>query len=128
MEINEYYELLSLNRALMEVRYLARDADDASKGSAHLTNIHTRVIEEIKKHLRASGDHDAAVGWEQWAEFSRREVERPLIIEDLARHWRDLHSYEQKREVLINQMRPFSFTEEDVQRMMQELDQRTSEE
>lgn len=48
LQVDDYQELLALNRALMEVRYLARDVDNATRGSSFLSNLHERVIDEIK--------------------------------------------------------------------------------
>ena len=48
-------------------------------------------------------------------------------VEYLSESWKRLPSLEVKREVLINQIRPFKFTEDDVDRLMSKLDRRSSE-
>lgn len=127
LQVNDYQELLALNRGLMEVRYLARDVDNATRGSAFLSDLHERVIKAIKASLRASGQRGEVAAWERWEDFASRTVEPPLITEYLAQNWEHLVSPEVKREVVENQLRPFKFSAEDVQRVVRELDRRASE-
>lgn len=127
LQVDDYRELLALNRALMEVRYLAREVDDATRGSSFLSALHERVVEEIKVSLRASGRVEEAAQWECWEDFASRKIEPPLIVGYLVQGWTKLSSPEVKREVVINQLRPFKFSAEDVQRIVQELDRRASD-
>lgn len=127
LQVDDYQELLALNRALMEVRYLAGDVDDATRGSSFLSCLHERLINEIKENLRMSGRDGEVAHWENWENFANRKIEPPLIAEYLVQDWAQLPSPEVKREAVRNQLRPFKFSTEDVQLMVQELDRRTSE-
>ncbi len=122
LTVAEYQELLALNRALMEVRYLADNVDDATRGSAFLGNLHVRVIEEIKANLMASGKVGQVVEWERWQLLQTRTIELPRIIEYLSTLWYQLPSNKVKRDVLVNQLHPFKFGEDDIQRLVSELD------
>jgi hypothetical protein len=123
LEVSDYQDLLALNRALMEVRYLARDVDDATRGSSYLSRLHERVIEEIKESLHASGAPGQVVTWEKWQLLETREFEIGKVLEYLGPIWTRLSSADAKREVLTNQLRPFRFTENDVETLISRLDQ-----
>lgn len=128
LQIDDYQELLALNRALMEVRYLARDVDGATRGSSFLSDLHERVIEAIKANLRVFGRDGEVASWERWEDFASRTVEPPLIADYLVQDWLQLPSREAKQKVVMNQLRPFKFSASDVQHMVQQLDLRVSEE
>src|SRR4051812_6248700 len=102
----------------MEVRYLARDVDDATRGGAFLARLHESVVQEIKAALADSGDASRVAAWDEWLRFSGRVLERPGIIEYLSGVWPGLRSLDVKRQVLLNQVRPFTFTEDDVQQLL----------
>lgn len=127
LEVTDYQDLLALNRALMEVRYLAREVDDATRGSAYLSRLHERVIEEIKESLRAAGTPGQVATWEKWQRLETREFEIQRVLEYLAPMWMRLPSMDAKREVLMSQLRPFKFAENDVQTLISQLDQMTAE-
>lgn len=127
LEVSDYQELLALNRALMEVRYLARGVDDATRGSSHLSHVHERIIEAIKDSLRVAGTPGQVTTWEKWQQLRTREFEIQRVIEYLAPMWTRLASADAKREVLINQLRPFSFEENDVETLISRLDQMATE-
>ena len=124
LTVNDHNELLALNKALMYVRYLSNDMDPATRGSALLSELHARVIEEIIASARTSGRYGEVTGWEEWRALAGRKVELPMIVEHLSRDWARLASPELKRDVVRNQLRPFNFSEDDVERLVQELDRR----
>lgn len=124
LEIRDYHELLALNRALMEVRYLANDVDDATRGSSFLSRLHERAIEAIKMCLLDAKKESEAAAWDDWMRLDGRENEVLRVIEYLTPLWSRLASAVQKREVLINQLRPFSFRDDDIDQIIVELDSR----
>lgn len=126
LEIRDYHELLALNRALMEVRYLANDVDDATRGSSFLSQIHERTIEAIKMCLLDAKKGSEAAAWDDWARLDGRKNEILRIIEYLTPLWPRLTSAVQKRKVLVNQLRPFSFRNEDIDQLIVELDNRAA--
>lgn len=121
LTVDDYDELLALNRALMEVRYHADHVRADTRGSAHLTRVHVRVIDEIIIGLDNGGRAREADGWRNWRKFENREIERPEILRYLREVWSQLSSDEQRREVARNQMSPFEFSHEDVQRILAEV-------
>jgi len=121
--VTDYQELVALNRALMEVRYLADNVDDATRGSSFLSILHVRVVDAIKATLSESGNAGQLSDWEKWQLLENRERELPRIMKYLATFWPGLPSEEGKRSVMISMLRPFIFTDDDLQRLISQLDE-----
>ena len=123
--IENYDDLLALNRALMEVRYLASDVDAATRGSSFLSDVHSRVVDEIVANAETSGNAKEVERWRNWRQFRARSVERPLLLGYLRSVWRGDAEPDQKRRVVTNQLRPFMFTEDDLEQLISVLDSPT---
>jgi hypothetical protein len=121
LTVDSYFELLALNRALMEVRFLGGDVDDAVRGSSYLADIHVRLVEEITAYHRDRGETGRVDSWHGWRVFSGRTLERQSIIEYVSRFWESLDSEELKRERLEALMKPFIYRQEDVDSLYQEI-------
>lgn len=121
LSVDSYFELLALNRALMEVRFLGGDVDDAVRGSSFLADIHVRLVEEITAYHRDRGETEKVESWQGWRVFGRRTLERQSIVEYVSRFWESLNSEELKRERLEALMKPFIYGQEDVDNLYQEI-------
>lgn len=126
LSISDRDELLALNKALMEVRYLAGMVDGAIRGSAFLSAVHDRVVDELENTARESGNIREAEQWEDWRRLDGRVLELPKIVEYLSHHWSGL-SLDARREALFNQLRPFKFSDEDVQRIATMIDRKVDD-
>ena len=120
-------ELLALNRALMEVRFLAGDVDDAVRGSSHLAEVHVRVVDALINFHHARGETKEVESWIDWRNFDHRGLERRGIIEYLVSFWASLGSKELRLKALRNQMLPFTYSEEDLDEIYRELEARSIE-
>lgn len=122
LTIDKYDDLLALNRALMEVRYLARDVDSATRGSAFLSSIHSRVIAELVGHHESRGESRKAEAWHEWRRLAARNIEKASIIAYVVSVWPQLKTREQKREVVVNQARPFTFSDDEISALIEQID------
>jgi len=123
--VDTYLELLALNRALMEVRFLGGDVDDAVRGSLHLAELHVRLIDEVIAYHRDREEGEKAESWEQWRAFGGRALERRGIVEYLSAFWARLESGDLKRKALEGQMLPFVYGQEDFDGIYGELERRS---
>ncbi|WP_433826192.1 hypothetical protein ACQP2E_29420 [Actinoplanes sp. CA-015351] len=124
LSVEKYYEMLALNKALMEVRFLGGDIDVALRGSAPLADLHSRLIDELIDHHRRSGEDGKVASWEQWRVFASRGLEIQSIIGYFSPMWSGIKSETVKRQALEAQMRPFIFDDGDVDRLYQEIERR----
>lgn len=124
LTIEKYDELLALNRALMEVRYLARGVDSATRGSAFLSSIHSRVVDELVGYHESRGESHKADAWREWRRLATRNIERPSIVAHLVSMWPQLKTVEQKRKVVVNQARPFIFSDGEIGALIDQIDLR----
>jgi hypothetical protein len=122
LTIDSYDDLLALNRALMEVRYLARDVDSATRGSAFLSSVHSRIIDALIDYHDRRGESRKAEAWREWRQFAARSIEKESIVAYLASVWPHLTVTEQKREVAVNQARPFSFSDDEITALIEQID------
>src|SRR6266571_6194255 len=120
-EITDINELYALQKGLMEIRFNTTDVDWAVQGSPVLGQLHQRVVEAIIRYHERSGEHAKAEGWREWRRFDRRVLERTAIREYLRRQWSRLTTDAAKREAVNNQMRPFAFSENDVEDLLTEM-------
>lgn len=121
--VDDYYELLALNRALMETRYHADNVKNDTRGSALLSRVHVRVVNEIIASLERDGKEREAEGWRDWMRLETRSIELPEIMAYLRDAWPRLTTESQRREVVVNHLRPFTFSEDDVRSIIEELNQ-----
>jgi hypothetical protein len=125
LTIYGHLELLALNRALMEVRFLAGDVDDAVRGSSHLAEVHVQLVDALINFHHERGETREAESWNEWRSFEGRGLERQGIIEYLIPFWAALSSKQLKLEALKNQMRPFTYEQEELDNLYRELDVRS---
>jgi hypothetical protein len=125
LTVSDRLELLALNRALMEVRFLAADVDDAVRGSSHLAEVHARVVDAVIDFHRARGETKEVESWNEWRNFEGRGLERRGIVEYLVSFWSSLGSEESRLEALRSQLRPFAYGEEDLIALYRELEDRS---
>ncbi|WP_199511288.1 hypothetical protein [Nucisporomicrobium flavum] len=123
--VDAYFELLALNRALMEVRFLGGDIDDAVRGSSHLADIHARLLEEIIAYHRQREELAKVASWQDWLVFGNRTLERRGIVEYLSEFWSSWDSKEARRAALETQMKPFVYSQEDFDSLYRELEERS---
>jgi hypothetical protein len=127
LQIDSLDDLMALNRALMEARYLARDVDWATRGSALLSEIHQRVVNAIIESHDSAGEPQKADSWRKWREFPTRAIEQIAIVEYLKEMWPRLQTSAAKREAVENQMRPFMYSGSDAQGMVARIEAAVSE-
>jgi len=120
--VGTYFELLAVNRALMEVRFLGSGVDDAVRGSPPLADVHSRLIDELIAYHHGRGEAEKVASWERWRVFGARAIEIQSILEYLSPLWPSLDSEDLKRQVLETQMRPFVYESDDVDRLYRELE------
>jgi len=120
-EIDDIDELYALQKGLTEIRFKASDVDWAVQGSPILGRLHERILESIIAHHEASGEPRKAEEWRKWRRFETREFEWASIRRYLRSIWSEL-SPDEKRAAVVNQMRPFTCTENDVSGLISELD------
>lgn len=128
LTVDAYLELLALNRALMEVRYLGGEVDDAIRGSSYLTDIHVRLIDTIVSYHRERGENHKVESWGNWRSFAGHGLERQSLVDYLVTFWASLGSQERRSEALENQMRPFNYSREEFDELYQELEELSARE
>ena len=124
--VEKYAELLALNKAMMEVRFLGGDIDTALRGSPFLADVHSRVIDELIDYHRQRGEDGKVASWEKWRVFETRTLEIRSVIEYLLPLWGSSDSMDLKRQALTTQMHPFVYNDHDVDRLYEELDRRAN--
>lgn len=122
LTVESYDDLLALNRALMEVRYLASDVDSATRGSAFLSSMHSRIIDELIVYHESRGESGKAEAWHEWRRLAARRIETASITAYLASVWPHLKTVEQKREVVVNQARPFTFSDDEISDLIERVE------
>lgn len=121
--ISDFNELLELNKALMEIRYHADNVRRDVRGSGFLSSIHVRIISEIIASLERSGKEREAAGWRDWMRLENRSLELEKIMAHIRGSPDPDTTKLRLREVVVNQLRPFKFSEDDVERIIEELSQ-----
>jgi hypothetical protein len=121
-EIDNIEELYALQKGLMEIRFNAAGVDWAIKGSPFLSHIHERLVEAIIAYHDANGEPRKAQDWHDWRRFETRVLEQPAIHDYLVKIWSELPTPEAKREAVADQMRPFTFSVDNVNDMVAEIE------
>ena len=121
--VETYHELLALNRALMEVRYLGDGIDGVTRGSALLSELHERVVDAIEQKMTESGDKRGLANAKAWRNLREHEDAIKGVLNYLLPYWLQFPDDESRSFALRNQLRPFNFSEEDIDWLMAELAQ-----
>ncbi|HEX6391957.1 MAG TPA: hypothetical protein VFZ97_00855 [Acidimicrobiales bacterium] len=108
-------QLLILQRALLEAKFLAEPRDPALQGSPILAELSFGVVQAIKDHYARVGDRGRVQQWIDWSQWHRRTIEKDLVRD----HLRSLEKWNQmSEEVRMAYVRslvaPFVITPEEL--------------
>ena len=77
-EINDYYELLNLHKALLEARFHEGLDNKYLAGSPIVAKIHNRIISDL---ISMENNRKGSESWSEWIKISNRKdyLERPAM-------------------------------------------------
>jgi|GEM_PF-1136862 len=117
-EINDYYDLLNLHKALLEAKFHRNPDNEFVPASPIIARLHNEIVDLLAKHdFEKKGKED----WTSWRLIKNRNdyMEKAIdnaVFYDTCRNdseW-DKLSIEEKSEWAKNFLAPFSVTENDI--------------
>lgn len=117
LEINDYYSLVSIHKSLLEAKFnLAPDNEDIS-GSPLVAGVYDEVISLLLQSEKGAE-------WEQWLQLKNRPDYRKRAVLRMkeSNRWANA-SLEVKKEIAQNYLTPFTFTEDELEDVIKEVDE-----
>ena len=135
IEINDYYGLLNLHKALLEARFHQNPDNQNVAGSPVIAKLHNEVIDKLEQfdEQKEKGDvkRDGRIGentgtWSEWRMLKNqtfyrdRAVANAVNVTYLKSNWKSM-SDEEKTEIARNYLSPFKATEEELESFVEEV-------
>ena len=88
-QVNDYYKLLSLHRALMEAKFAEQPNDPDISGSRFVAEMADQVIEMLITMEKERGHSEKAARWSEWRKISESRREWQIALDRLrtCRSW-----------------------------------------
>ena len=124
-EIKDYFDLLSLHKALLEAKFHNNPDNELVPASPAIARLCNEIVDQLAKHdLDKKGKED----WTSWRMIENRSdyMEKAIdnaVYYDNCKHdseWAKL-SFEKKSEWACNFLAPFTVTDKDIATFIDEL-------
>lgn len=116
LEIKDYYSLVSLHKSLLEAKFsLSPDNEDIS-GSPLVANLFYEVTSLLLKSEKGAE-------WEKWLQLKNQPDyrKRAVLRMKKSERWSNI-SLETKKEIARNYLSPFTYSEDELNEVVKEVD------
>jgi hypothetical protein len=118
--IEDYFELLALNKALFEARFREKPICAEVQGSPFLADIHNRLIETLIATEREQGKQ---LEWSEWRRWRNRVIEKQQVEQIIKHaHWQQFSAHQKLAFVQVL-IAPFIVDEEEMNALIMFGDQ-----
>lgn len=122
LEIENYYDLLGLHKALLEAKFHKNPENIEVCFSPIIAKISNEIVEILMKK-DAEKDASKKDSWEKWRRLENKSYFRECALSNAAsfHYWKDMN-YEQKLVTCRNLLSPFVATSSEMELFIQEVD------
>ena len=122
-ELNDYYDILNLYKALMEAKF----NENPDNIYVSRSPIISRIINELVDIL-SNYDTNKSEDWNEWRKLEKHNCYIEKVIKLITKfvEWKEF-SINQKMELLFNYLSPFIYTEKDIIELINEIDLRLTQ-
>lgn len=119
-EIDDYYDLLNLHKALLEAKFHENPDNEYVAGSPIIARLYNNIMDLLAEHEREQKGQEA---WSKWRKLSEHPDLRERIIHALMKidKWK-LLTEDEKIDKIINYSAPFECSSDEIMQIMRELD------
>ncbi|KOP69390.1 hypothetical protein AMS59_23765 [Lysinibacillus sp. FJAT-14745] len=111
LEVEGYYEVLNLHKALMEAKFHKNPDNFYVAGSPIIAKICNNIVDLLTEYEIEEKGKDT---WSEWRKIENHNLFKERAVENAQNvAWEKL-SYEEKETLTKNVFSPFTFTEKDV--------------
>ena len=121
-ELTEYYDLLNLHKALLEAKFHKDPDNKYVAGSPIIANICNTLIEKLANYDKSTKGFE---GWTEWRNIEHQDFYRKRIIDNILNYgnWDEL-TYEEKFEMVKNNMSPFCGSNDEIDKIISTIDKK----
>ena len=113
-EINDYYELLNLHKALLEARFHEGLDNKYLAGSPIVAKIHNRIISNL---ISMEVNRKGSEGWSEWIKISNRKDYLERAVENIIK-FETWDNEIEKYEIVKTYISPFVATDKEVKEII----------
>lgn len=110
-EINDYYELLNLHKALLEARFHEGLDNKYLAGSPIVAKIHNRIISNL---ISMEVNRKGSESWSEWIKISNRKDYLERAVENIIK-FETWDNETEKYEIVKTYISPFVATDKEVE-------------
>ncbi len=118
--LKDYYDMLNLHKALLEAKFHENPDNLYVAGSPIIANIYNRLLDTIQEYeIEKKGKEN----WSEWRRIQNQKFYKDRAIRNIieCEKWRTFDN-KKKMEIIYNYLSPFTFTEDELQEIMNEID------
>ena len=121
--ISDYYDLLNLHKALVEVKFLDNPNNRCIAGSPIIARISNRIVELLTVLDKRNGREKL---WIDWRKITNHDYYKDRIIKLIAEIETGWKAYddERKRNVVLNYSAPFICSEADINQILRSVEEK----
>lgn len=119
-EIKDYYDILNLHKALLEAKFHQNPDNNYIAGSPIIAKFCNDLVDLLAEYdLKNKGKED----WTEWRKLCNQNYYKERIINGIKRFggWKTL-AFSEKRDRILNYASPFTVTEDDMSRLIYEIE------
>lgn len=119
-EIKDYYDILNLHKALLEAKFHQNPDNNYIAGSPIIAKFCNDLVDLLAEYdLKNKGKED----WNEWRKLCNQNYYKERIINSIKRFggWETL-AFSEKRDRILNYASPFTVTEDDMSRLIYEIE------
>ncbi len=113
-EINDYYELLNLHKALLEARFHEGLDNKYLAGSPIVAKIHNRIISKL---ISMEVNRKGSESWSEWIKISNRKDYLERAVENIIK-FETWDNETEKYEIVKTYISPFVATDKEVEEII----------
>ena len=114
-EINDYYELLNLHKALLEARFHEGLEDRYLAGSPIVAEIHSRIIKNL---ISMEIDKKGYESWSEWIKISNRKDYLEISVKNIIK-FETWDKETNKYEIVKTYISPFTATDKEIDEIIE---------
>ena len=120
IEINEYYKVLNLHKAILEAKFHENPDNEYIAGSPIIAELCNEIVDLLARmEMHKKGKED----WTNWRQLCNQDYYKQRILLLIAKHenWKKLTDDEKKEKVRCY-ISPFSCSDDEMLKIVEELD------
>lgn len=122
IEINDYYEILNLHKALLEAKFHKNPDNINVSSSPIIADICNKLVDALEEMDGEKNEKDIGK-WDNWRMLKNQIFYRDRALKNamLNNRWTKLNPND-KEKIVINLLSPFKAAQEEIKSFIQEVD------